>query len=144
MDSGDFCLMDRAVVDTIKAMQERNRFVRGLRCWAGFNQIELEYDRDKRLRGKVKYTFTKLIKLALDGIFSFSHFPLQLATYAGLMISLFSFLCILFYLYRKIVIGNEPQGFPTLVLLILFIGGIQIIFGSSANRVGKSQIKNTR
>jgi glycosyltransferase involved in cell wall biosynthesis len=128
LDSGDFCLMDRAVVDTIKSMQERNRFVRGLRSWAGFRQIGLEYDRDKRYGGEVKYTLTKLMKLALDGIFSFSYFPLQLASYTGFIISIVSFLGILIYLYRKIFVGHEPQGFPTLVILILFMGGIQLVF----------------
>ena len=128
LDSGDFCLMDRAVVDTIKSMQERNRFVRGLRSWAGFRQIGLDYDRDKRYGGEVKYTLTKLMKLALDGIFSFSYFPLQLASYTGFIISIVSFLGIIVYLYRKIFVGGEPQGFPTLVILILFMGGIQLVF----------------
>jgi dolichol-phosphate mannosyltransferase len=128
LDSGDFCLMDRAVVEILKAMPERNRFVRGLRSWAGFRQTGLEYDREKRHSGDVKYTLAKLIKLALNGIFSFSYFPLQLAGYAGFMISIASFLAILVYLYKKLVIGGEPEGFPTLVILILFMGGIQLIF----------------
>jgi dolichol-phosphate mannosyltransferase len=104
LDSGDFCLMDRAVVEILKAMPERNRFVRGLRSWAGFRQTGLEYDREKRNSGDVKYTLAKLIKLALNGIFSFSYFPLQLAGYAGFMISIASFLAILVYLYKKLVI----------------------------------------
>jgi glycosyltransferase involved in cell wall biosynthesis len=128
LDAGDFCLMDRAVVDTLKSMQERNRFVRGLRSWTGFHQIGLEYNREKRHSGNVKYTFTKLVKLALDGIFSFSYFPLRLSSYAGFIISVISFLAILIYLYKKLWIGGEPQGFPTLVILILFMGGIQLIF----------------
>lgn len=127
LDSGDFCLMDRAVVDTLKSMQERNRFVRGLRSWAGFHQIGVEYDRPERYSGEVKYTFPKLMKLALDGIFSFSYFPLQLASYAGFIVSAASFLGILVYLYKKMVIGSEPPGFPTLVIVILFIGGIQLL-----------------
>ena len=128
LDAGDFCLMDRVVIDTLKTMQERNRFVRGLRSWAGFSQVGLEYDRGKRYSGEVKYTLPKLMKLALDGIFSFSYFPLRLASYTGFIISIVSFLGILIYLYRKLVVGGEPKGFPTLVILILFMGGIQLIF----------------
>jgi glycosyltransferase involved in cell wall biosynthesis len=128
LDAGDFCLMDRIVIDTLKLMQERNRFVRGLRSWAGFRQIGVAYDREKRYRGEVKYTLPKLMKLALDGIFSFSYFPLQLASYTGFIISIVSFLGILIYLYKKLFVGGEPQGFPTLVILILFMGGIQLIF----------------
>lgn len=127
LDSGDFCLMDRVVVDTLKSMHERNRFVRGLRSWSGFRQIGLEYDREKRQGGEVKYTMPKLMKLALDGIFSFSYFPLQIAGYTGFIISIISFLGILVYLYKKLFIGGEPQGFPTLVILVLFMGGIQLI-----------------
>ena len=127
LDSGDFCLMDRAVVDVLTSMQERNRFIRGLRSWVGFRQIGLEYDREKRYSGDVKYTFPKLMKLALNGIFSFSYFPLQIASYTGFIVSLVSFLGIVVYLYKKLVVGGEPQGFPTLVILVLFLGGIQLI-----------------
>ena len=127
LDSGDFCLMDRVVVDSLKSMQERNRFVRGLRSWVGFRQTGLEYDRDKRHSGDVKYTFPKLMKLALNGIFSFSYFPLQIASYTGFIVSGVSFLGILVYLYKKLIIGGEPQGFPTLVIVVLFLGGIQLI-----------------
>jgi len=128
LDAGDFCLMDRVVIDTLKSMQERNRFVRGLRSWVGFHQVGLAYDRGERYSGEVKYTLPKLMKLALDGIFAFSYFPLQLASYTGFIISIISFLGILVYLYRKLFVGGEPQGFPTLVILILFMGGIQLIF----------------
>jgi len=128
LDAGDFCLMDRVVIDTLKSMQERNRFVRGLRSWVGFHQVGLVYDRGERYSGEVKYTLPKLMKLALDGIFAFSYFPLQLASYTGFIISIISFLGILVYLYRKLFVGGEPQGFPTLVILILFMGGIQLIF----------------
>ncbi|PID56439.1 glycosyltransferase [candidate division KSB3 bacterium] len=127
LDSGDFCLMDRRVIDILKAMPERNRFVRGLRSWTGFRQIGLEYDRETRQAGDVKYTMTRLFKLALDGIFSFSYVPLKIVSYAGFTISLISFLGILIYLHKKLFIGGEPQGFPTLVVLVLFMGGIQLI-----------------
>jgi polyisoprenyl-phosphate glycosyltransferase len=138
LDAGDFCLMDRVVVPTLRAMPESNRFVRGLRSWVGFRQIGLEYDRDRRHSGEVKYTLTRLIKLALNGIFSFSHVPLQFASYAGFGISLLSFLAILIYLYKKLVIGGEPTGFPTLVIVSLFLGGIQlIVLGIMGEYIGR-------
>jgi dolichol-phosphate mannosyltransferase len=127
LDSGDFCLMDRVVVNTLKVMQERNRFLRGLRSWVGFAQIGLEYDREPRYSGEAKYTVSKLFRLALDGIFSFSYIPLQMASYTGFLVSIVSFLGIVVYLYRKLIVGGEPQGFPTLVIVILFLGGIQLL-----------------
>jgi len=87
LDSGDFCLMNRRVVDIIKQMPERNRFVRGLRAWAGFKQIGLAYERPARAAGETKYGFRKLLKLAWDGLFSFSTVPLILGSYLGLFIS---------------------------------------------------------
>ena len=92
LDSGDFCLMDKRVVKVInQEMPETIRFVRGLRAFAGFKQIGLEYERKQRAAGKTKYTFIKLIKLALDGIFGFSIFPLKIAIYFGLLIAIPSF-----------------------------------------------------
>jgi len=92
LDSGDFCLMDRTVVDLINQMPEKNRFVRGLRAWAGFRQTDFEYERQARAEGEPKYTFSKLMKLAIDGIFSFSAAPLRLATFLGLFVSAAAFL----------------------------------------------------
>ena len=128
LDSGDFCLMDRTVIDTIKNMEERRRFVRGLRSWVGFKQVGLEYERDKRQAGEVKYTFSKLMRLALDGIFSFSYFPLQIASYLGFAVSALSFVAMAVYLYKKLFIHpDEPPGFPTLITVALFLGGIQLL-----------------
>ena len=135
LDSGDFSLMDRKVVDAINHMPERNRFVRGLRAWVGFSQIGLEYERQARASGKPKYTFRKLLKLTLDGIFSFSFFPLTLASYFGFFISLIALAGVVFALLQRIFkdffasIGLEPvPGFATTMISILFIGGIQLIF----------------
>ena len=85
LDSGDFCLMDHKVVRHIRALPERNRFLRGLRSWVGYKQIALPYEREARHAGEAKYTFRKLVRLALDGILSFSSFPLRLAAYIGLL-----------------------------------------------------------
>lgn len=133
-DSGDFCLMDRRVVEVLKRMPERNRFVRGLRAWAGFRQVGLTYERQARAAGEAKYDFRRLFKLARDGIFSFSTVPLGLVSYAGLWISVFAFLGIIWILATRIFsgffskIGFPPvQGFATIVVSVLFLGGIQLI-----------------
>ncbi|HUC84301.1 MAG TPA: glycosyltransferase family 2 protein [Candidatus Acidoferrales bacterium] len=134
LDSGDFCLISRRVVDTINSMPERNRFVRGLRAWSGFRQTGVPYERAARFAGAPKYTFHKLLKLATDGLFSFSTVPLRAATYLGLTVSAFAFLGVVFTLAQKIfseqfkkIHLNPESGFPTIVISILFLGGIQLI-----------------
>jgi polyisoprenyl-phosphate glycosyltransferase len=134
LDSGDFCVMDRKVVDVLKSMPERNRFVRGLRAWAGFRQTGVAYERQARAAGEVKYTVKRLIRLALDGIFSFSAIPLRLATYIGLVVSLLSLTGAGFTLLQRIFSvffaehGMAPvPGFATIVISILFLGGVQLI-----------------
>jgi dolichol-phosphate mannosyltransferase len=134
LDSGDFCLMDRRVVEVLKRMPERNRFVRGLRAWAGFRQVGVEYERSVRAAGEVKYTFRKLLRLALDGIFSFSTVPLTLVSQAGLWISALALVGILWTLATKLFsgffadLGLPPvQGFTTIVISVLFLGGIQLL-----------------
>jgi dolichol-phosphate mannosyltransferase len=133
-DAGDFCLMDRKVVSIINAMPERNRFVRGLRAWVGFRQIGLEYKRDARAAGEVKYRYKDLVKLALDGIFSFSTAPLRLSTYMGLACSFFAILGSIFTFFQKMFtewfsqfgLGILP-GFATTFISIMFLGGVQLI-----------------
>lgn len=126
--------MNRRVVDTINAMPERNRFVRGLRAWSGFRQTGIAYERAARFAGSSKYSLGKLVKLATDGLFSFSTVPLRMATYFGLAVSACAFFGVLFTLAQKIFaaqfakIGLAPSaGFPTIVISILFLGGVQLI-----------------
>jgi len=133
-DAGDFCLLDRRVVKVINALPERNRYLRGLRTWCGFRQASVEFDRAERAAGAPQYTFKKSFKLALDGLFSFSAMPLRLATYLGLWVSGFAFAGALFTLAQKLFasefakIGLSPgPGFPTVVISILFLGGVQLI-----------------
>lgn len=133
-DSGEFCLMDRKVVEVLKAMPERNRFVRGLRAWAGFRQTGLAYERQARSAGAPKYSVRKLFKLAFDGICSFSTAPLRVLFHVGLWVSLLSFVGIAFTLSQKIFPGfyarhgfPQVQGFTTIVSSVLFLGGIQLI-----------------
>jgi dolichol-phosphate mannosyltransferase len=128
LDSGDCCLMDRKVVDLLKAMPERNRFIRGLRAWVGFKQIGLAYERDARFRGKTKYSFFKLWKLALDGILSFSDYPLKMSILFGFIISLLSVAYSLFIVYKRIFqTGNPLPGWASIVAGITFLGGMQLM-----------------
>ena len=133
-DAGDFCLMDRRVADLLKSMPERNRFVRGLRSWAGFRQIGLEYERSARAAGEAKYTFRKLFRLAVDGILSFSTVPLRMTTYLGFIVSSLALLGAIFTFFQRIFadwfsrVGLGPvPGFATIVIGVLFLGGVQLI-----------------
>ena len=123
LDAGDFCLIDRKIVDILVSMDESRPFLRGLRSWVGFKQIGVEYDRQARYSGKPKYTFLKLIKLALDGIFSFSDIPLRVAAFFGFTISVISILLI-----GNLIIKRLPLPGTTLIaILVLFLGGVQLI-----------------
>jgi dolichol-phosphate mannosyltransferase len=134
-DAGDFCLLDRRVVEVLNALPERNRYLRGLRAWSGFRQIGMEFERHARAAGTPQYTFRKSLRLAMDGVFSFSTVPLRLATYLGLIVSLVAFLGALFTLCQKIFAEQfakfgmtpGPHGIPTLVISTLFLGGVQLI-----------------
>jgi dolichol-phosphate mannosyltransferase len=134
-DAGDFCLLDKKVVAVMNTLPERSRYLRGLRTWCGFRQTSVEFDRAERAAGEPQYTFKISFKLAMDGLFSFSTVPLRLATYLGLWVSVFAFLGAVFTLAQKIFaaqfakIGLAPSaGFPTIVISILFLGGVQLIF----------------
>ena len=133
LDSGDFCVMDRCVVDWLNLLPERNRFIRGLRSWVGFQQIGIPYERHSRFAGEVKYTMRKLIRLALDGVINFSYRPLQIVGGFGFLVSMLSFLGIIFFVLHRIldfkVLGHTPNdvpGFTSLILSLLFLGGIQL------------------
>jgi len=127
LDAGDFCLMDRQVVDVIRRLPEKSRFVRGLRAWAGFHQEALEYERDARSAGEEKYTVTKLIRLALDGLLSFSHYPLRLATFVGAVASLLSFLEAIRIVYLKMTTDHFDHGIAALLVFVLFLGGMILL-----------------
>jgi glycosyltransferase involved in cell wall biosynthesis len=123
LDTGDFGLMDRKVVDIICSLPERNRFVRGLRSWTGFRQTGLAYERDVRFSGETKYSFRNLFRLALDGMISFSYLPLRLATLLGFVISTFSILFGAYYFFRAITVGIGTPGFATSTILMSLLGG---------------------
>lgn len=128
LDSGDFSVMSRRMVDAINALPERNRFVRGLRSWVGFKQVGMSYDRHARQAGESKYTMSKLMKLAFDGIFSFSYVPLQFMFYLGLLSLVGSFAGSIWAIYQRFFTPNYNQvpGFATTIILVMFVGGLQL------------------
>ncbi|HYM09477.1 MAG TPA: glycosyltransferase family 2 protein [Bryobacterales bacterium] len=134
LDSGDFCLMDRRAADVLRSMPERNIFVRGMRAWAGFRQVGIPYERDARAAGNTKYPFRKLLRLALDGIFSFSTFPLRLATWFGLVIVALSMLVVIFVLIWRFsgfaFMGHaaaDIPGWAAGIVSVFFLGGVQLL-----------------
>jgi dolichol-phosphate mannosyltransferase len=127
-DTGDFCLMDRRVVDLLNAMPERNRYIRGLRSWVGFRQTAVKFERDPRYAGEVKYTFRKSFRLAINSLVSFSIVPLRLATYLGLFSAFMALLMAMLVLYWRLFQVNSPiTGLATIVIAILFLGSVQLI-----------------
>ena len=124
---GDFRLLGRCAVDAIKSMPERNRYMKGLFAWVGFRTIEIEYKRDARYVGDSKWPLFKLIGLALDGITSFSIAPLRLASVAGAFVATGALLYGFFILAKTILFGDPVAGFPTLIVMITFLGGAQLM-----------------
>jgi dolichol-phosphate mannosyltransferase len=127
LDSGDFALMDRRVVDLLAAMPEQPRYLRGLRSWVGFRQTGVEVVRDVRHAGRPKFTLVKLVRLALDGFFSMSHRPLQLASLLGFAVSALALALGGLLALLKIVHGIPLLGWTSLMVGVLFLGGVQLI-----------------
>ncbi|WP_026104089.1 glycosyltransferase family 2 protein [Anabaena sp. PCC 7108] len=128
VDTGDFCLMDRQVVDILNAMPERNRYIRGLRAWVGFPQTSVLFERNPRYAGDVKYTFGKSLSLAIDGIISFSRVPLRLATYLGLLSAAIALIMILLVLYWRIFAPvSNLIGYTLITIAMFFLGSVQLI-----------------
>jgi dolichol-phosphate mannosyltransferase len=127
LDSGDFSLIDRRVVDLLKRMPERNRFVRGLRTWVGLRQTGLEYARAARYAGESKYSLTKLVRLAFDGLVSYSYAPLRLVSNLGLLVSLSALAYMTYLLVVRLLGDRTIQGWTSTVVIVLFLGGIQLM-----------------
>ena len=147
LDSGDFCVMDRKVINVlVHDMPEQIRFIRGMRAYAGFKQVGVTYERAERAAGEVKFTFKKLMQLALDGLFGFSSFPLRLSTYLGISIAIPSLIIGVFFLVHRLfgfkVFGHTPEETPGLASLavgMFFLGGVMLtmlgIIGEYISRI---------
>lgn len=128
LDAGDFCLMDRQVVDLLNSMPERNRYLRGLRCWVGFRHIGISFDREPRFAGKPKYTFRKSFGLALNSVVGFSTTPLRLATYIGLLAASGAIIMALLILYWRLFQSHSPvAGHTIIAMAYFFLGAVQLI-----------------
>lgn len=127
LDSGDFCMMSRRVVDIINAMPEESLYIRGVRSWVGFRQKAFEYDRDKRADGESKYSLKNLFQLAFNGILNFSSFPIKFITQLGIFSILVGIIYLGITLFNKYVYDSVPQGFTTIIFAIVFFSGVQLV-----------------
>lgn len=127
VDTGDFRLLSRRAVDALKTLREQHRFMKGLFAWIGFRQVGVLYERDQRLAGRTKWSYWKLWNLSLEAITSFSLVPLKMATYVGLFAATVAILYGLFITGRTLIFGNPVAGYPSLLVIILFLGGVQLL-----------------
>ncbi len=138
VDAGDFRLIDRKVCDVLSSLTEQNRYVRGLVSWAGFRQTAVRFHREERFAGETKYPFKKMLKFALDGITTFSHKPLKLATYIGFLVSFLSFAYLLVVLYLKLFTDKAISGWAsTLSVSLIFNGVVLIMLGIIGEYIGR-------
>jgi glycosyltransferase involved in cell wall biosynthesis len=124
---GDFRLMSRLAVNALNQIRERKRFMKGLFAWIGFPQTAIEYSRDARFAGETHWNYGKLIKFAVEGISSFTQEPLRLATYAGFLTALSAFIFGIYFITKTLIFGEAVQGFTTLITVILFFSGVQLL-----------------
>ncbi len=142
LDTGDFRLIDRKVVNYLNQMPEQNKFLRGQIAWLGFKQTEVLFSRDKRKYGKTAYSLGKMLQFAMDGITSFSDKPLQLVSKLGFSLSLVSFIIILYAMYSHFILDRTITGWTSLIISSMFIGGVQLIsigvIGEYISRINKN------
>lgn len=145
LDTGDFRIISRNVVESLKLMNEKNKFLRGQIAWLGYKQTYVEYIRDSRTTGETKFSYKKMFGFAFDGITSFSSLPLQLAPLLGFIFSIVSFFIILYALYSKFILHEVVQGWTSLLVSTMFIGGVQLlcvgIIGEYVSRIN-IEVKN--
>lgn len=127
-NTGDFRLLDRICIDSLREMRETQRYTKGLYCWIGYRKKEITFDRQDRAAGKTHWNFLQLCSLAVEGITSYTTFPLRIATVLGLVGSIISIILIIFYLVKTIIWGDPVQGFPTLITVLLFMGSLILFF----------------
>lgn len=126
-DTGDFRLLDRRCVNALRQLRESQRYTKGLFSWLGFKKKEILFDRDPRAAGETKWNYTKLINLAIEGITSFSIYPLKVSSYLGVLISFGAFIYMFVIIFKTVMFGEPVSGYPSLMSVILFLGGIQLL-----------------
>ena len=124
---GDFRLLDKRCVEAMKSLRETERYTKGLFCWIGYKKAEIQFDRGDRIAGTTSWSIWKLMKLGINGIISFTTAPLHIATWLGIIISLLAFIYLIFVLVKTIMFGDPVAGFPTLISVILFLGGVLLL-----------------
>ena len=126
-DTGDFRLLDRRVVEALKQFRESQRNTKAMFSWVGFQKKEILYDRDSRAAGETKWNYIKLVELAIDGITSFTTAPLRISTYAGIAVSILAFIYLVYLVIRTVFLGVDLAGYPSMMAVILFLGGVQLL-----------------
>ncbi len=126
-NAGDYRLLSRRAVDSVKALKEKHRFMKGLFSWIGYPQISISYQPDRRHAGRTKWSFFDLWNLAIEGITSFTIVPLKIATYIGILTAFVAFGYAVYIVFKKLMFGEPVPGYPTIMVMILFLGGIQLI-----------------
>ena len=126
-DTGDFRLLDRRVVEALKQFRESQRNTKAMFSWVGFHKKEILYDRDSRAAGETKWNYVKLVELAIDGITSFTTAPLRISTYAGIAVSILAFIYLVYLVIRTVFLGVDLAGYPSMMAVILFLGGVQLL-----------------
>ena len=137
-DTGDFRLLSRRAVQALRQLREQHRFMKGLLAWIGYPSIAVEYDRDPRMAGQTKFNYWKLWNFAIEGITSFTIAPLKLATYFGLAVALVAFVAIVAIIVKTVLFGDPVKGYPSLMSVVLFLGGIQLLaLGALGEYIGR-------
>lgn len=124
---GDFRLLDRKCIDTLKQLRESERYTKGMFCWIGFNKKEIKFEQGDRVAGETSWNYLSLFNLAIEGITSFTIAPLRLSTMMGIIVSIIAFIYMCVIITKTIIWGEDVQGFPTLMVVILFLGGVQLL-----------------
>ncbi len=126
-DTGDFRLLDRRCVNALRQLRETQRYTKGLFSWLGFKKKEISFSRDPRAAGETKWNYTKLVNLAIEGVTSFTTYPLKISSYFGVLISMGAFIYMFIVIFKTLVFGESVSGYPSLMSVILFLGGIQLL-----------------
>jgi glycosyltransferase involved in cell wall biosynthesis len=124
---GDFRLLDKSCIEALRQIRESERYTKGMFCWIGFRKKEILFDRGDRVAGKSAWNFWSLFSLAIEGITSFTTSPLRISSIFGFIVSILAFVYMAFFLVKTLIFGDPVQGFPTLITVILFLGGVQLI-----------------